>query len=156
MSREFSKEREKAKSRGDFQKHRERQQIEEDLRGYLDWITQAEDLENEPTTSADEGNKDSVGGTGAGGDDNSGGPHGASGGNTLRLDPAAKAKATPVVMGLIKTSFLPVSQVMQGIEKEAVKKAHAEREKAYIYIHSVCLVCTDWVGMKAISVSFLF
>ena len=37
---EFSKEREKAKSRGDFQKHRERQQVEEDLRGYLDWITQ--------------------------------------------------------------------------------------------------------------------
>ena len=47
---EFSKEREKAKSRGDFQKHRERQQIEEDLRGYLDWITQAEDLEVDPTT----------------------------------------------------------------------------------------------------------
>ena len=45
--REFSKEREKAKSRGDFQKHRERQQIEEDLRGYLDWITQAEDLEED-------------------------------------------------------------------------------------------------------------
>ena len=48
---EFSKEREKAKSRGDFQKHRERQQMEEDLRGYLDWITQAEDLDNEPTSS---------------------------------------------------------------------------------------------------------
>jgi hypothetical protein len=48
---EFSKEREKAKSRGDFQKHRERQQIEEDLRGYLDWITQAEDLEAEPTSN---------------------------------------------------------------------------------------------------------
>ena len=39
--REFSKEREKAKARGDFQKLREKQQIEEDLRGYLDWITQA-------------------------------------------------------------------------------------------------------------------
>ena len=52
MRREFSKEREKAKSRGDFQKHRERQQIEEDLRGYLDWITQAEDLEEpEPTST---------------------------------------------------------------------------------------------------------
>lgn len=38
---EFSKEREKAKARGDFQKLREKQQIEEDLRGYLDWITQA-------------------------------------------------------------------------------------------------------------------
>jgi len=43
--REFSKEREKAKARGDFQKLREKQQLEEDLRGYLDWITQAEDIE---------------------------------------------------------------------------------------------------------------
>merc|ERR1712223_52314 len=55
LSGEFSKEKEKAKSRGDFQKHRERQQMEEDLRGYLDWITQAEDLEEdtiEQTTSS--------------------------------------------------------------------------------------------------------
>ena len=28
-----------------------RRQIEEDLRGYLDWITQAEDLEIDPTTT---------------------------------------------------------------------------------------------------------
>lgn len=45
--REFSKEREKAKARGDFQKLREKQQLEEDLRGYLDWITQAEELDIE-------------------------------------------------------------------------------------------------------------
>lgn len=45
LSSEFSKERTKAKNRGDFQKLREKQQIEEDLRGYLDWITQAEDIE---------------------------------------------------------------------------------------------------------------
>lgn len=45
FSREFSKEREKAKARGDFQKLREKQQMEEDLRGYLDWITQAEELD---------------------------------------------------------------------------------------------------------------
>ncbi|XP_037051066.1 muscle calcium channel subunit alpha-1 isoform X2 [Bradysia coprophila] len=45
LSGEFSKERTKAKNRGDFQKLREKQQIEEDLRGYLDWITQAEDIE---------------------------------------------------------------------------------------------------------------
>ncbi|KAH8273977.1 hypothetical protein KR044_006825, partial [Drosophila immigrans] len=45
LSGEFSKERNKAKNRGDFQKLREKQQIEEDLRGYLDWITQAEDIE---------------------------------------------------------------------------------------------------------------
>uniref|UniRef100_A0A8C4QUP2 Voltage-dependent L-type calcium channel subunit alpha n=2 Tax=Eptatretus burgeri TaxID=7764 RepID=A0A8C4QUP2_EPTBU len=45
LSGEFSKEREKAKARGDFQKLREKQQLEEDLRGYLDWITQAEDID---------------------------------------------------------------------------------------------------------------
>lgn len=48
---EFSKERTKAKNRGDFQKLREKQQIEEDLRGYLDWITQAEDIEPENENS---------------------------------------------------------------------------------------------------------
>ncbi|XP_055553536.1 voltage-dependent L-type calcium channel subunit alpha-1F isoform X3 [Falco cherrug] len=47
LSGEFSKEREKAKARGDFQKLREKQQMEEDLRGYMDWITQAEDLEGD-------------------------------------------------------------------------------------------------------------
>nr|XP_032634771.1 voltage-dependent L-type calcium channel subunit alpha-1F-like [Chelonoidis abingdonii] len=45
LSGEFSKEREKAKARGDFQKLREKQQMEEDLRGYLDWIMQAEDID---------------------------------------------------------------------------------------------------------------
>ncbi|XP_076224245.1 ca[2+]-channel protein alpha[[1]] subunit D isoform X5 [Nomia melanderi] len=47
LSGEFSKEREKAKARGDFHKLREKQQIEDDLKGYLDWITQAEDIEPE-------------------------------------------------------------------------------------------------------------
>ncbi|XP_037368962.1 voltage-dependent L-type calcium channel subunit alpha-1F isoform X2 [Talpa occidentalis] len=47
LSGEFSKEREKAKARGDFQRLREKQQLEEDLRGYLDWIMQAEELDDE-------------------------------------------------------------------------------------------------------------
>lgn len=46
-NREFSKEREKAQARGDFMKLRKKQQIEEDLRGYLEWITAAEDIEME-------------------------------------------------------------------------------------------------------------
>ncbi|XP_077569226.1 voltage-dependent L-type calcium channel subunit alpha-1D-like isoform X2 [Stigmatopora nigra] len=46
LSGEFSKEREKAKARGDFQKLREKQQMEEDLCGYMDWITQAEDMDD--------------------------------------------------------------------------------------------------------------
>ncbi|XP_039270704.2 voltage-dependent L-type calcium channel subunit alpha-1D-like isoform X2 [Styela clava] len=45
LSGEFSKEREKANSRGEFQKLREKQQVDEDMRGYMDWITQAEDIE---------------------------------------------------------------------------------------------------------------
>lgn len=51
--REFSKEREKAKARGDFQKLREKQQLEEDLRGYLDWIMQAEELDIEDPSADD-------------------------------------------------------------------------------------------------------
>ncbi|XP_078276448.1 voltage-dependent L-type calcium channel subunit alpha-1D-like [Rhinoraja longicauda] len=45
LSGEFSREREKAKSRGDFQKFREKQQLDEDLKGYLEWITHAEDID---------------------------------------------------------------------------------------------------------------
>uniref|UniRef100_A0A670HXQ1 Voltage-dependent L-type calcium channel subunit alpha n=1 Tax=Podarcis muralis TaxID=64176 RepID=A0A670HXQ1_PODMU len=52
-NREFSKEREKAKARGDFQKLREKQQLEEDLKGYLDWITQAEDIDPENEEEGD-------------------------------------------------------------------------------------------------------
>uniref|UniRef100_A0A8B9LMR1 Voltage-dependent L-type calcium channel subunit alpha n=1 Tax=Astyanax mexicanus TaxID=7994 RepID=A0A8B9LMR1_ASTMX len=60
LSGEFSKEREKAKARGDFQKLREKQQLEEDLCGYMDWITQAEDIDeydedgNRPSLPASE------------------------------------------------------------------------------------------------------
>ncbi|XP_069062537.1 voltage-dependent L-type calcium channel subunit alpha-1D isoform X1 [Pleurodeles waltl] len=78
LSGEFSKEREKAKARGDFQKLREKQQLEEDLKGYLDWITQAEDIDpdNEddgddekrntsmPTSETESVNTDNVGGDG--------------------------------------------------------------------------------------------
>nr|XP_046196302.1 voltage-dependent L-type calcium channel subunit alpha-1D-like isoform X6 [Oncorhynchus gorbuscha] len=56
LSGEFSKEREKAKARGDFQKLREKQQLEEDLKGYLDWITQAEDID--PDNEDEEGNEE--------------------------------------------------------------------------------------------------
>lgn len=45
--REFTKEREKAKSRGTFQKLREKQQLDEDLRGYMSWITQGEIMDDE-------------------------------------------------------------------------------------------------------------
>jgi len=45
---EFSKEREKAKARGDFKKLREKQQFDEDLKGYLEWITQAGQRHSSP------------------------------------------------------------------------------------------------------------
>ncbi|TKS71391.1 Voltage-dependent L-type calcium channel subunit alpha-1D CHCACHA1D [Collichthys lucidus] len=57
LSGEFSKEREKAKARGDFQKLREKQQLEEDLKGYLDWITQAEDIDPDNEDEAEVGSK---------------------------------------------------------------------------------------------------
>ena len=94
---EFSKEREKAKSRGDFQKHRERQQMEEDLRGYLDWITQAEDLDNEPTSS------------GAKSGDN---------GEGIKNPQNRSRKTSKVIVGLLKSSMMPVHQVIRDGELE--------------------------------------
>jgi hypothetical protein len=38
---EFSKEREKARARGDFKKLRDKKLFDEELKGYLDWITRA-------------------------------------------------------------------------------------------------------------------
>ncbi|XP_029990983.1 calcium channel, voltage-dependent, L type, alpha 1D subunit, a isoform X3 [Sphaeramia orbicularis] len=60
LSGEFSKEREKAKARGDFQKLREKQQLEEDLKGYLDWITQAEDIDPDNEDEAEESKRNRV------------------------------------------------------------------------------------------------
>uniref|UniRef100_A0A8C2KDH3 Voltage-dependent L-type calcium channel subunit alpha n=1 Tax=Cyprinus carpio TaxID=7962 RepID=A0A8C2KDH3_CYPCA len=60
LSGEFSKEREKAKARGDFQKLREKQQLEEDLKGYLDWITQAEDIDPENEEDDEESKRNRV------------------------------------------------------------------------------------------------
>ncbi|NXS38537.1 CAC1S protein, partial [Pomatostomus ruficeps] len=53
LSGEFTKEREKAKSRGTFQKLREKQQLEEDLKGYMDWITHAEVMDSDRTRGED-------------------------------------------------------------------------------------------------------
>ncbi|XP_053280478.1 dihydropyridine-sensitive L-type skeletal muscle calcium channel subunit alpha-1 [Pleuronectes platessa] len=60
LSGEFTKEREKARSRGEFQEMRERQQLDEDLHGYMEWITHAEILDADregkgllPLTSGD-------------------------------------------------------------------------------------------------------
>jgi len=84
LSGEFSKEREKAQSRGDFQKLRAKQQMDEDLQGYLDWIGKAEDLE----TVVDPA-------------------------NALKVD-VGKAKNDPVVMGLLKSTMLPLQQVLEA------------------------------------------
>ncbi|XP_048877532.1 voltage-dependent L-type calcium channel subunit alpha-1D-like isoform X2 [Brienomyrus brachyistius] len=55
LSGEFSKEREKNVARGDFQRIREEQQFDEDLKGYLEWITQAEDIDPEDDPSKRDG-----------------------------------------------------------------------------------------------------
>ncbi|KAL7065509.1 hypothetical protein AAHC03_04869 [Spirometra sp. Aus1] len=47
LASEFSKEREKAKKRGKYQKAREQMQFAEDVQGYLDWIGAAEDLSDD-------------------------------------------------------------------------------------------------------------
>ena len=105
-SREFSKEREKAQSRGDFQRQRRKIQMEEDLRGYLDWITQAEDMGPLLHTMAREVP------------------------NPNRQDikvAVGKHKGDPVVMGLLKSTMFPLQQVLEGQppETDRLKKIGA-------------------------------
>ena len=87
MFREFSKEKEKAESRGDFQKLRQKKQMEEDLEGYMNWLTVADDIE--AIRQAE------------------------SGGASLKVD-VGKHKGQPVVMGLLKSTIFPLSQVLDG------------------------------------------
>ncbi|XP_051949885.1 calcium channel, voltage-dependent, L type, alpha 1S subunit, b [Xyrauchen texanus] len=47
LSGEFTKEREKSRSRGEYQKLRETQQMDEDVKGYMDWITHAEVIDGD-------------------------------------------------------------------------------------------------------------
>ncbi len=93
--------------------------MEEDLRGYLDWITQAEDLDAEPTSNTGGGS------TGRHGGDNGTGKllerhfsmiHG--GGGQQNHQPQSQnvqssdLKPTGVLAGLLKTSMVPMQQVV--------------------------------------------
>ena len=81
---EFSKEKEKAQSRGDFQRLRAQQQMEEDLQGYIDWITQAEELAELEDQQ-----------------------------NAIKVD-LSSAKQNNIVAGLLKSAMLPLQQVVDG------------------------------------------
>jgi len=84
LSGEFSKEKEKAQSRGDFQRLRAQQQMEEDLQGYIDWITQAEELAESEDLQ-----------------------------NAIKVD-LSSAKQNNVVAGLLKSAMLPLQQVVDA------------------------------------------
>jgi hypothetical protein len=99
-AREFSKEREKAQSRGDFRKLKEKKQMEEDLEGYMEWLAQAEDLEPNGFAHKD-------------------GHHGGGVGNSLKVD-VGKAKGDPVVMGLLKSTMFPLQQVLEGRARKTI------------------------------------
>ena len=88
-NREFSKEKEKAESRGDFQRLRQKKQMEEDLEGYMDWLTMAEEMGH--VHSIQDGQKG------------------------LNVD-VGKHKGDPVVMGLLKSTIFPLQQVLDGKE----------------------------------------
>uniref|UniRef100_A0A4W6E2B6 Voltage-dependent L-type calcium channel subunit alpha n=1 Tax=Lates calcarifer TaxID=8187 RepID=A0A4W6E2B6_LATCA len=53
LSGEFSKEREKAVARGELQKAQESKQMEEDMIGYMDWLIEAEDVDEEGNKQSD-------------------------------------------------------------------------------------------------------
>lgn len=66
--------------------------MEEDLKGYLEWITEAEDLPRHGYGTLPE-------------------PPG--GGQSLKVD-VGKHKGDPVVMGLLKSTMFPLQQVLEG------------------------------------------
>jgi len=92
LSGEFSKEKEKAQSRGDFQRLRAQQQLEEDLQGYIDWITQAEEMEAHEQDIS----------------------------NAIKVD-LGPNKKNPVVVGLLKSAMVPLHQVVDA-QVEAEKR----------------------------------
>jgi len=94
LSGEFSKEKEKAQSRGDFQRLRAQQQMEEDLQGYIDWITQAEEL-------AELENEDAQ--------------------NAIKVD-LSSAKQNNIVAGLLKSAMLPLQQVVDAKVTDETRK----------------------------------
>lgn len=81
-------------------------QMEEDLKGYLEWLTVAEDM-----GALDRGYH---GGRGGGG----GGRLGVPNANDLRkpsiIIDAGKQGKDPVVMGLLKSTMVPLQQVLEG------------------------------------------
>merc|ERR1719370_2256026 len=91
LSGEFSKEKEKAQSRGDFQRLRAQQQMEEDLQGYIDWITQAEELAESEDLQ-----------------------------NAIKVD-LSSAKQNNVVAGLLKSAMLPLQQVVDEDQPKNAK-----------------------------------
>merc|ERR1719461_867888 len=92
LSGEFSKEKEKAQSRGDFQRLRAQQQMEEDLQGYIDWITQAEELAELEDQQ-----------------------------NAIKVD-LSSAKQNNIVAGLLKSAMLPLQQVVDAKVTEEGRK----------------------------------
>lgn len=72
LSGEFSKEREKAKKRGDLQKLKEKRQIEEAYKNYILWIRQAEINAGEDEDNENGSQKELNGGGGEGGENGGG------------------------------------------------------------------------------------
>lgn len=114
LSGEFSKEREKAKKRGDLQKLKEKRQIEEAYKNYMLWIRQAEinAAEDEDENDAGGSQKELNGGDGEG--DAKGGPDG-------------KGRRASSTSQPVETKELIVAILVQ--EMVTTKKAAVEAEK---------------------------
>lgn len=75
--------------------------MEEDLEGYLDWLSQAEMLSDRNNLTF---GKD------------------ATEANSLKVD-VGKVKGDPVVMGLLKSTMFPLQQVLEGTPRKQAKSA---------------------------------
>lgn len=79
--------------------------MEEDLRGYLDWITQAEDLDHEPTSGLGANNSNSK--------DNGTG-------NMTTSELPIQRKTSEVIWGVLKSSMVPMILHENGNSSEGI------------------------------------
>ncbi len=84
--------------------------MEEDLKGYLEWITEAEEMGYGKRDRNGYGGLGGLEGLGGGGGGGRGGPR-----LTVKI---GKSKGDPVVMGLLKSTMFPLQQVLEGEGEE--------------------------------------
>ena len=100
--------------------------MEEDLRGYLDWITQAEDLDAEPTSGLGANNSNSK--------DN--------GTGNMTTSDLPIRKTSEVIWGVLKSSMVPmILHEQNGNSSEGIIDVARVELTSHQWQRRICLYC---------------